>query len=185
MRAGGRFLEEAMAEASALVFGSNTLVGEPERRLTMQARRRALDLGVPILFDPNLRPNRWENMEAAVDFCRELCDGAFLVRTNREEAEMLTGVEEPASAASALCRLGARLAVVTLGAEGAVMRGASSGHEPSPQVSVVAPLGAGDAFMGTLAAALAELGWDAAEATKALPAATVAGARACEGWGAQ
>ena len=36
MRAGGAFLEEAIEEASALVFGSNTLVGEPERRLTME-----------------------------------------------------------------------------------------------------------------------------------------------------
>lgn len=185
MRAGGRYLDEAMAEASALVFGSNTLVGEPERQLTMQARRRALDLGVPILFDPNLRPNRWEKMETAIDFCRELCDGAFVVRANREEAELMTGVEDPASAAAALCGLGARLGVVTLGPDGAVMRGASSGRVPSPEVEVVAPLGAGDAFMGALAGGLAELGWEPGAAAEALPAATVAGARACEGWGAQ
>ncbi len=185
MRAGGAFLEEAIEEASALVFGSNTLVGEPERRLTMDARRRALDLGVPILFDPNLRPNRWERMDRAIGFCRELCDGAFLVRANRSEAEQLTGVSDPESAASALCGLGARLGVVTMGAEGAVIRGAADARQESPEVDVVAPLGAGDAFMGALAAELARLGWDARRAAEALPTATAAGARACGGWGAQ
>jgi sugar/nucleoside kinase (ribokinase family) len=185
MQAGGAHLEAAMAEASAMVFGSNTLVGEPERRVTLEARRRALDLGVPILFDPNLRPNRWPEMEVAIGFCRELCDGAFLVRANREEAAQLTGVEDPESAASALCGLGARLGVVTMGAEGAVIRGEASGQAASAEVEVVAPLGAGDAFMGALAAGLAELAWDPAQAARALPAATAAGARACEGWGAQ
>jgi sugar/nucleoside kinase (ribokinase family) len=185
MRAGAGHLEESMAEASALVFGSNTLVGEAERRVTLEARNRALDLGVPILFDPNLRPNRWREMEVAVGFCRELCEGAFLVRANREEAAQLTGIEEPAAAASALCELGARLAVVTMGAEGALIRGEASGERPAPEVEVVAPLGAGDAFMGELAAGLAGLGWDSGRAAEALPAAIAAGARACEAWGAQ
>ena len=185
MRAGGEHLEKAMAQASALVFGSNTLVGETEREVTLGARRRALERGVPVLFDPNLRPNRWQEMDVAIGFCRELCEGAFLVRANRDEAAQLTGVEEPAAAASALCELGARLAVVTIGAEGAVIRGEAGGQEPSPQVEVVSPLGAGDAFMGALAAGLAGLGWDAARATEALPAATAAGAQACESWGAQ
>jgi fructokinase len=185
MRAGAEHLDEAMAAAGALVFGSNTLVGETERRVTVEARRRALELGVPVLFDPNLRPNRWREMEVAIGFCRELCEGAFVVRATREEAAQLTGVEEPAAAASALCELGARLAVVTMGAEGALIRGESSGERPAPEVEVVAPLGAGDAFMGELAAGLAGLGWDSGRAAEALPAATAAGARACEGWGAQ
>lgn len=185
MRAGSRYLEEAMTEASALLFGSNTLVGEPERRLTMLARREALDRGVPILFDPNLRPNRWKNMDTAVGFCRELCDGALVVRTNRKEAEILTGIEDPAAAAGALCGLGARLGVVTLGPEGALVRGAASAEETSPEVEVVAPLGAGDAFMGTLAAGMAIRGWEPGSAAEALAAAAAAGAAACTRWAAQ
>ncbi|MFN8160299.1 MAG: PfkB family carbohydrate kinase [Solirubrobacterales bacterium] len=185
MAAAERFLGEAMDEASALVFGSNTLVGEPERRITLRARREALDRGVPVLFDPNLRPNRWREMGPAVEFCRELCDGALVVRANRGEAELLTGETDPAAAALGLCALGARLGVVTLGAEGAVMRGASAGEVASPPVEVVAPLGAGDAFMGALAAGLAELDWDGGRAAEALPGAAAAGAAACGRWGAQ
>ena len=39
-------LEDAMANADALFFGSNTLVGESERELTMRARSLALDATV-------------------------------------------------------------------------------------------------------------------------------------------
>jgi fructokinase len=184
MRAGASFLSEALAEADALVFGSNTLVGPPERELTMLARREAFDLGLPVLFDPNLRPNRWQRMDRAVAFCRELCDGAFVVKTSRHEAELITGSSDPRAAALGLCELGARIGVVTLGADGAVMRGASSGEVAAPEVEVVSALGAGDAFMGALAAGVAALGWDSTRAAEALPAAAQAGATACEGWGA-
>lgn len=185
MSAAAPFLEEAMAEASALVFGSNTLVGEAERALTMRARRLALDAGVPILFDPNLRPNRWKDLGRAVRFCRELCDGAFAVRANLDEACLLSDRGDAAGAAAGLCTLGARLGVVTRGAEGVVMRGAAHADLPAVEVDVVAPLGAGDAFMGALAAGLAGVGWDAERAAEALPSALSFGARACTGWSAQ
>jgi len=152
--------------------------------VTLRARRAARDKRIPIVFDPNLRPNRWERMDRAVGFCRELCDGAFIVKTTRHEAELLTGASDPPAAALALCGLGARIGIVTLGADGAVMRGASSGEVTPPAVEVVSALGAGDAFMGALAAGAAALGWESTRAAEALPAAAAAGARACEGWGA-
>jgi sugar/nucleoside kinase (ribokinase family) len=48
--------------AEALVFASNTLVG-PEREVTLRARGRALELGRPVCFDPNLRLERWPSAE--------------------------------------------------------------------------------------------------------------------------
>ena len=107
MLAGARFLEEAMDEASALVFGSNTLVEQPEREVTMRARRAALDRGLPVLFDPNLRPNRWEKIDrAGPASCRELCDGAHLVHANLEEAALLTSEKDPDAAADGLALWG-------------------------------------------------------------------------------
>jgi fructokinase len=185
MRAAREHMPVALAGGSAFVFGSNTLVGEPERELTVSARRAARDRDLPILFDPNLRPNRWRSMDRAVTVCRELCDGAFAVKTTSEEAELLTGKSDPADAAAALCGLGAQIGVVTRGAAGALMRGAADGEADAPRIEVVSPLGAGDAFMGALAAGLAKAGWDPARAAEALPGAVAAGARACSGWGAQ
>lgn len=184
MLASERFLREAMEAAQALVFGSNTLVSEAERALTWRARDAAIDRGTPVLFDPNLRPTRWADLEEAAGHCRRACEGAFLVKATQEEGELLTGSDDPAAAAAGLCELGARIGVVTRGADGAVMRGASAGEVRAPEVDVVAPLGAGDAFMGALAAGIAASGWDERTAAGALEAAAAAGARACTGWGA-
>jgi sugar/nucleoside kinase (ribokinase family) len=185
MRAAAGNLDEAIATAEGLVFGSNTLVGEPEREVTLQARRGALDRGVPIVFDPNLRPNRWRDMDRAVALCREVTDGALVVRANEWEARELTDEDDPAKAAEALCGLGATLAVVTLGPGGALVRGAASAEAPSPEVEVISPLGAGDAFIGAFAAGLSARGWDPTRAAEVLPGACAAGARACTAWGAQ
>jgi fructokinase len=185
MRSAAGRLEQAMGEAGALVFGSNTLVAEPEREVTLEARRLAREQGIPILFDPNLRPNRWRDLDAAIELCRALCEGAAVVRVNEDEAHQLTGERQPDAAAEGLYRLGAGLGVVTRGPRGAVMRGAAEAQGTSPEVEVIAPLGAGDAFMGALAAGLAALGWDLSEAARALPDALAAGARACTAWSAQ
>ena len=185
MAAAAGHLDEAIAGAEALVFGSNTLVGEPEREITLRARRAARDAGVPILFDPNLRPNRWRDLDRAVELCRDLAEGATVVRANEWEARELTGEDDPREAAAALSRQGARLGVVTLGPRGAVLRGAAEAEQDAPSVEVVSPLGAGDAFMGALAAGMSKLGWDPARWGEALPAACAAGARACAAWGAQ
>jgi fructokinase len=184
VRAAGERLADAIAAGSALVFGSNTLVGEPERALTLQARRLALDRELPVLFDPNLRPHRWRDLEQALELCRRLCEGAYLVRANLAEARAITGAEHPADAAAELVAMGARIAVVTRGRDGAVMRGAAGADQPGVEVEVVSPLGAGDAFMGTLAARLAEGGWRPDAAPGALAAAVEAGTRACTHWGA-
>jgi fructokinase len=177
--------EEALIDAaSALVFGSNTLVGEPGRALTLEARRLAMQSGIPVLFDPNLRPNRWAKLDPAIDICREMCDGAFLVRANANEARLLTGESDPAQAAAEISARGARVAVVTRGPGGAVVRGAAEAEAPGVSVEVTSTMGAGDAFMGALAAGLARLDWDAARTDEALPTAIEASAEACRTWGA-
>jgi fructokinase len=184
MEAAAGHLDEALEHGSALVFGSNTLVTERQRELTTRARDAASAGGKPVLFDPNLRPTRWRDLDEAIALCRELVDGSFVVRTNREESLAITGADDPAVAAERLCELGATLGVVTLGAEGALIRGAASADVPGIEVEVVSTLGAGDAFLGTLAAELARLGWDSAQAGEALPRAVEASAEACTRWAA-
>jgi ribokinase len=85
-----------------------------------------------------------------------LCD---YVTPNETETEALTGikvetVEDAARAAEALCALGVRIPIITLGAKGAYLHG----HGLVPAVNagaVVETTGAGDAFNGGFAAALA------------------------------
>lgn len=175
-------LEEALAAADALVFGSNTLVGQAEFELTMRARTIALEHGVPVLFDPNLREHRWDDLEVARERCLGVVDGAFCVRANAAEVAWLTGVGDPAEGADALAGLGARVAIATRGPRGAIARGTVAAEVGGLDVEVVSPLGAGDAFMGTLAAGFARRDWDPAATPEVLAKANEAGARACTVW---
>lgn len=178
-------LSDAIEAATALVYSSTTLASPGERQVTLQARALALDRGRRVCFDPNIRPNRWAgDAAAAAAASRELIAGSFLVRANRDEAVAIAEVDDPRAAADRLAALGAELAVVTLGAEGAMIRGACEAEAPAPEVDVVSTLGAGDAFMGTLIAGIAARNWDASRAGEALEPALAAAADACTRWSA-
>ena len=184
VRAVGEELPAAVAAARALFFSSNTLAGRPERDLTLAARDRALELGRPVLFDPNLRLHRWPSLGEAVAEANRCVPGALLVRCNRTEAELMTGETDPVRAAEALVGDGARIVVVTLGADGALLRGEASARTPGCPARVVSTVGAGDVFTGVLLAHLAQSGFDPAAAAAGLPHAVRESARATERWGA-
>lgn len=105
-----------------------------------------------------------------------LCD---YITPNESEAAALTGgtvdtIEDAAAAAEKLISFGARNAVITLGGQGALVKDNKvTQHVPAVDAGpVVETTGAGDAFNGGLAVALAE-GLDLIEATRF--ACTVAG----------
>jgi sugar/nucleoside kinase (ribokinase family) len=178
-----QLLDDAVANAGALLIGSNTLSEAVERELTMYARASALARGRPIVLDCNLRLHRWPSEREAVEAVLECVPGARLVRANAREAIAITGESDPNAAARRLLALGAALAVVTLGADGVLLRGRDGLHArvSAPVVAVRSVVGAGDAFTGTL---LAALGGGDEGVRDARPAALQAAARACERWGA-
>jgi ribokinase len=81
---------------------------------------------------------------------------------NETEAEIITGhavhtVEEAVACAKALLQKGFRKVILTLGARGALLADAAGTvHVPPYTVTTVDTTGAGDAFIGSLAAFLAE-----------------------------
>ena len=119
----GRLLE-AVEATDALLFTSNTLAdATAAAALTMAARERALELGRPVVFDPSVRPHRWSaESGGAREACRRCLPGAFLVKCNQAEAELITGEPDPEAAAAAMLAAGARHVVVTRGAGGAILR---------------------------------------------------------------
>jgi fructokinase len=185
MAATSGFLDRAVTDSQALVVGSNTMVGETEREVTRRAVDLARSAGLPVLLDPNHRPNRWRGESPAREFCRELSAAATVVKLNRSEAELITGIDDPLDAGRAIVDLGPELVVVTDG-EGRMMTAGAveATHQPLP-AETVSPLGAGDAFMGGLAAGLARLGWDLGRAGEVLPEAAERAAAVCASWGAQ
>jgi len=146
------------AEPGVLVLGSDTLNGESERAVTMSARALALERGWLVLYDPNLRPARWPNVEALAEAGRAVIPGAALVKLSGDEALALTDASTPADAARSLVRAGAVAAVVTLGADGMLVATEASPEPaavPSRPVAAVDATGAGDSVAAVMAAALA------------------------------
>jgi endonuclease-3 len=125
----GDGLLDAVGAADALFFTSATLVGDAERALTLRAREHARALGRPILLSPDLRADRWRSTSAAVEVVGACVPGAFLVVADEREALALTGELDVDAAAASLLAAGAQHVVVTLGEDGAFLRGGGVDRE--------------------------------------------------------
>lgn len=180
----GDALQPALHDSAALYISSNTLVGADERALTMRARELALEQARHVIFDPNLRLHRWPTRSDAMATAVACVPGALLVRANLSEARLLTGEEDPERAATALLKAGARMVVISMGADGAILRGELRARVDARPAQVVSTIGAGDVFTGTLLARLAQSDFYPPSVAAALPEAAAAAAAACERWGA-
>jgi ribokinase len=122
------------------------LQSEIPEAANLEAARRARAAGLTVIL--NAAPARPVDagLLAQVD----------LLVVNRVEAAALGGCDDPVAAARRLAGRGVPRVIVTLGAAGLICRGADgSGFEqPAPAADVVSTHGAGDVFLGALAARL-------------------------------
>lgn len=137
----------------------------------------AADAGTPVVL----------NLAPAVDVPRTALERLAVLVVNRAEAAYLLGEDLPdleavRCAAERLRGFGPRAVVVTAGGEGAVFADAGNvAHLPAAPVDVVDTSGAGDAFVGVLAAALSR----GRTLREAVTGASEAGAAAVQSRGAR
>ncbi|GHE40190.1 ribokinase [Streptomyces longispororuber] len=133
----------------ALITCADLLLLQLETPLdgVLAAARYARDHGVRTVLTP----------APAQSLPPELLDAVDLLVANEHEAAALTGATDPRTAAHKLLDQVPDV-VVTLGAEGCLYatRGAEPVTVPAPRVTAVDTTGAGDTFVGALAAALGE-----------------------------
>ena len=137
--------------------------------------RGEYDICVMTLETPFERPSAQLFLLNAAPARTVPLEGVDLLIVNAVEARMLSGESQVPAAHAALVRQGAMRALITLGSEGAW----DGAHHPAFPVEAVDTVGAGDAFVGALAAALA------LELEQPLRWAQAAGALACTRRGAQ
>lgn len=142
-------------EAAEVIRNSRVLVAQMEIPLeTVERAAEAASLSGDTRVLLNLAPSR-EMPDSVLEKLDPLVvnehEAAFLL-----EGKVEGGVEGAKKAASSLLALGPKSAVVTIGASGAVFADAhSSEHFAAPKVEAVDTTGAGDTFVGALAARIA------------------------------
>lgn len=108
--------------------------------------------GVLISYDPNVRPAVFGGRGRGIEMLERSVRDAHVVKASREDVEWLYPEIAPDDVAARWSRLGAKLVVVTDGAQGATAyRGTRAPlRRPGRQVTVVDTIGAGDAFTAGL-----------------------------------
>ncbi len=144
--------------------GRNLIAVAPNANAQVRTPRGAFDIVVSQLETPyavpraklfilNPAPANIDALRTSRRSARPL-SGVDILVPNEHEAETLTGRRDPAKAAREFIRMGAGRAIITLGAAGVFDSAANQTARPF-RVKAVDTVGAGDAFVGALAAAIA------------------------------
>jgi fructokinase len=152
-------------DTDCVVFGSISVVMEPsgstiESFILAEAARSAVTA-----FDPNIRPFVIKDRSAYLKRFEKLSAASTIVKISSEDYKYIDAASQPKEALENLTGMGTRLAIITLGAQGAqAMLRRSDGSvtevsAPGIDVPRVADtVGAGDTFHGALLAWLEQRG---------------------------
>jgi len=131
-------------------FGSLSLTNEPARSALLTAIKAAKAAGAIISYDPNYRKPLWSSKGEAIAQMRSVIGFVDIIKISDEEADLMTDEPDPQKAAQALLNQGPQCAVVTMGADGALVANAEGTAAKKPPVcKVVDTTGAGDVFWGS------------------------------------
>ncbi len=148
---------ELPAEATGLHFGSLGAMIPPGADSVLALARRTRERGLPVSYDPNVRPAITPDAEEAWATVRGHAELADLVRLSEEDAGFLQPDRTSREVAGDLLRCGPGVVVVTSG-DGATLALTGEGevNVPVDPARVGQPVadtvGAGDSFMAALIA---------------------------------
>lgn len=147
-----------MDEARVFHFGTLSLTDEPVRTATQKAVTYAKQTGKLISCDPNLRVPLWRSEEEAREQMLWSLQQADLVKISDNEVSFLWACSPEEGAEKLLREFDVKLAMVTLGAEGCLLRTKNACFRaPAPKVHPVDTTGAGDIFGGSAMARFLDL----------------------------
>lgn len=143
---------------SALVTTGTVLAAEPSRSAAFRAFDLARAAGLPLVFDVDYRPYSWPSAEVATETysrAAALCD--VIVGNDAEFGFMAGHPDRGLDKARSLLRDGAQIVVYKMGEKGAVTI-TRDGEVATGiyRTAALKPTGAGDSFLGSFLAGLAD-----------------------------
>jgi len=144
------------APFAGLITTGTALAAEPSRSATFRAFDLARAAGLPLIFDIDYRPYSWPSAQVATDTysrAAELCD--VIVGNDVEFGFMAGNPDHGLEKARSLIAQGAQIVIYKMGEKGAITL-TPEGEVATGiyQTAALKPTGAGDAFLGNLAASL-------------------------------
>jgi fructokinase len=141
---------DALGDAGLVHIGSIGAFLEPGAT-TLEGWLARRERETLITFDPNIRPALLADRPAAVARFERLAAMSEVVKLSDEDAGWLFPGLSPAQVLERISGLGARLAALTMGGAGALLRaGEVEVGSAAPAVAVRDTVGAGDTFMAAL-----------------------------------
>lgn len=145
-------------------FGTLSLTADPARTATQKVLAYAKKAKKLITFDPNLRKPLWDSPEDARTQILWGLSQADVVKISDEEVDFLWGCSPEEGADRLIRDYGVRLAMVTLGPKGCLLKNkVASCAISAPPVHPVDTTGAGDIFGGSAVSQILAIGKDPAE----------------------
>ncbi|MCL2661984.1 MAG: carbohydrate kinase [Oscillospiraceae bacterium] len=146
-------------DAKVFHFGTLSLTNEPAKEATKKAVAYAKSAGKLITFDPNLRKPLWNDLADAKEQILWGLEAADIVKISDEEVEFLWGIDEEAGAKKLLGEFGVKLAMVSSGAKGALLKNKNASvFSACPKVKPIDTTGAGDIFGGSAVSRILKTG---------------------------
>lgn len=148
-------IAEALKNSKILHFSCWPISRQPSRNTIEIIIEQARKNDVLICFDPNYHKMIWEKDEDGVEYVKSIIKKTDIVKYSKDDAERLFGIDTPENQMEKFKCLGAKLSIMTLGKDGAIV---SDGKETikfnAITTEVVDTTGAGDALWSGFYAAL-------------------------------
>ncbi|MFD2670173.1 carbohydrate kinase family protein [Marinicrinis sediminis] len=140
-------LSAAIANAKIVHFSCWPISMQPARHTIEQMLEAARQQQALVCFDPNYHPMIWQRGENGIEYVKSMIGKADIVKPSEDDAERLFGPDTPENQVRKFLALGAKLVIMTLGREGAlVSNGQETERFETLATEVVDTTGAGDAF---------------------------------------
>ncbi|MGG4552494.1 carbohydrate kinase family protein [Paenibacillus humicus] len=148
-------LGQRIANSKIVHFSCWPISRTPARHTLEKVIEEARSQGLLIGFDPNYHPMIWQRGEDGAQYVKSIISKVDVIKPSEDDAERLFGKDEPVKQLEKFLELGAKLVIMTLGKDGAIV---SNGKETlsfdSLATEIVDTTGAGDAFWSGFYAAL-------------------------------
>ncbi|KWX70494.1 carbohydrate kinase family protein [Paenibacillus jilunlii] len=140
-------LDAALKSSRIVHFSCWPVSRTPSRQTIERMIEEARKEGMLIGFDPNYHSAIWQEGEDGVQYVKDLISKVDIIKPSEDDAERLFGRDTPYRQLEKFLELGAKLVILTLGENGAIV---SNGRETrifeTLATDVVDTTGAGDAF---------------------------------------